>query len=200
MDIWRSMIYQRMNTTNAATKMPNLARNLIDTNAVQVMAEWINSLPGTQALPPPTITPDGGAFSQFVTVALQASDTNAIVYYTLDGTLPTTNSARYSAPLLLTNSVALEANEFETNFNNSIAAGALFDIQPFSFTSMGFTTGHVFQLELSGAAGSNYVLQATTNFINWTPLVTNLAASNIFNLQDPGASNFPYRFYRVIQQ
>jgi hypothetical protein len=200
MDIWRSMIYQRMNTTNAATKMPNLARNLIDTNAVQVMAEWINSLPGTQALPPPTITPDGGAFSQFVTVALQASDTNATVYYTLDGTLPTTNSARYSAPLLLTNSVALEANEFETNFNNSIAAGALFDIQPFSFTSMGFTAGHVFVLELSGAAGSNYVLQATTNFINWTPLVTNLAASNIFNLQDPGASNFPYRFYRVIQQ
>ena len=175
MDIWRSMIYQRMNTTNAATKMPTLARNLIDTNAVQVLTAWINSLPGTPALPPPTITPDGGAFGQSITVTLQASDTNAIVYYTLDGTLPTTNSARYSAPFLLTNSVALEANEFETNFNNSVAAGALFDIEPLSFTSVGFASGDIFQLQLSGVAGSNYVLQATTNFINWTPLVTNVA-------------------------
>ena len=31
-------------------------------------------------------------------------------------------------------------------------------------------------------------------------LSTNLAGSNIFNLMDTNASNFPYRFYRVIQQ
>ena len=66
---------------------------------------------------------------------------------------------------------------------------------------MGFTVNNVFQVQLSGAgSGNNYVLQATTNFINWTPLNTNLAASNVFNLVDPGASNYPYRFYRVLQQ
>ncbi len=36
-----------MNTVNPAIKMPPLARNLIDTNAVAVMAAWINSLGGT---------------------------------------------------------------------------------------------------------------------------------------------------------
>ena len=33
-DVWRSMIYQRMNVVNPAIQMPPLARNLIDTNAV----------------------------------------------------------------------------------------------------------------------------------------------------------------------
>ncbi|HWF20190.1 MAG TPA: hypothetical protein VG754_13045, partial [Verrucomicrobiae bacterium] len=74
-------------------------------------------------------------------------------------------------------------------------------IQPLSFTSFGTTANNVFQMQLSGAvAGSNYVLQATTNFITWTPLNTNLAGSNTFNLIDSAASNYPYRFYRILQQ
>jgi hypothetical protein len=59
-DVWRSSLYDRMDVVNPAIQMPPLARNLIDTNAVAVMADWINSLPGTPALPPPTLTPPGG--------------------------------------------------------------------------------------------------------------------------------------------
>jgi len=58
----------------------------------------------------------------------------------------------------------------------------------------------VFQLGFFGVAGNNYVLQATTNLINWTPLTTNLATTNLLNLKDTKATNFPYRFYRVLQQ
>src|SRR5208282_2302962 len=35
-DVWRSVLWQRINTTNTPIQMPPLARNLIDTNAVQV--------------------------------------------------------------------------------------------------------------------------------------------------------------------
>lgn len=199
-DIWRSMIYQRMNTTNSATKMPPLARNLIDTNAVAVMGAWINSLAGTPALAPPTIMPNGGIFSQAVSVTVQPPDTNAAIYYTLDGTLPTTNSLLYSAPLLVTSNVMLTANAFETNFNNSITASALFVIQPLLFTSEIFTTNQVFQMSFSGVAGDNYVLEASTDLVNWTPLYTNLATTNLFNLIDSNAADFPHRFYRVLQQ
>ena len=51
-----------------------------------------------------------------------------------------------------------------------------------------------------GVIGSNYVLQATTNFTTWTPISTNTAITNQFNLFDLKATNFPFRFYRVLQQ
>jgi len=199
-DIWRSMIYQRMNTTNAATKMPPLARNLIDTNAVAVMGAWINSLPGTPALAPPTITPNGGTFSSAVSVTVQPPDTNAAIYYTLDGTLPTTNSLLYSSPLLVSSNLTVTANAFETNFNNSTAASALFVIQPLLFTSEAFASNQVFQMGFSGVAGDNYVLEASTDLVNWTPLYTNAPTTNLFNLMDSNAVAFPHRFYRVLQQ
>ena len=90
-DVWRSVLVSRINTLNQDIQMPDF-RNLIDTNAVQVITEWINSLPGTPALAPPTILPDGGSFFSTVNLTLLSSNTNAMIYYTLDGSLPTTNS------------------------------------------------------------------------------------------------------------
>ena len=163
------------------------------------MADWINSLSGTPALAPPTITPNGGTFANSVAVTLQSTNANAALYYTLDGSLPTTNAFIYAGPVSLTNSATLTANAIETNFNNSVAVSALFIIQPLFFTSSAFDTNSVFQMGFFGTAGSNYVLQASTNLLDWTPLSTNAAATNMFNLFDPGATNFPYRFYRVLQ-
>jgi uncharacterized repeat protein (TIGR03806 family) len=198
-DILRSVLYDRMDTTNSTIQMPPLARNLIDTNAVQVFAAWINSLPGTPALAPPTITPNGGGYIASVNVTLTPPDPNAVVYYTLDGSLPTTNSFLYSGAFNLFTNTTVSANAFETNYNNSVAASAFFAVQPLYFTSQGFVN-NVFQLGFVGATGSNYILQATTNFSIWTTISTNTAVTNPFQLIDPNATNFPYRFYRVFQQ
>ena len=198
-DVWRSMIWERMNTTNATAKMPPLARNLIDTNGVAVMGQWINSLPGLPALAPPGITPNGGSFIGSIGVTLSPPDTNATLYYTLDGSLPTTNSSVYSGSFNLFSNATVSANAFETGYNNSVAAGALFLVQPLYFTAENFLTNQQLQLGFSGVPGSNYVLQATTNFTTWTPLSTNTAGTNLLEWVDPGATNYPYRFYRVLQ-
>jgi hypothetical protein len=198
-DIWRSLLYYRMDTTNEL-KMPSLARNLVDTNAVQVMGDWINSLDGTPALAPPVITPNGGTFVNPVNVTLQSTNAGASVYYTLDGTLPTTNSFLYSAPFAVTSNTIVTASAFETGFNNSFASSAQFTIHPpvYFTSSIGFSNS-VFELGLSGIAGKSYVLQVSTNLTDWTALSTNIAPSNLFNLSDPNAANFRQRFYRAIE-
>jgi uncharacterized repeat protein (TIGR03806 family) len=200
-DVWRSTLLVRMSSLNGTVQMPPLARNLVDTNAVQVFTDWINSLPGTPALPPPAITPGGGAFLPSVTVALRPPFAGAAVYYTLDGTLPATNSFLYSAPLLLTNSLTLTASAWEAGFNNSAAASAQFTVLPgLALGAPGFSGNGVFQFAFSGLPGSNYVVQVTSNLVDWIPFSTNTASNGAVNLFDTNAFGFPSRFYRVVGQ
>jgi hypothetical protein len=198
-DVWRSSIYLRMDTTNSF-KMPPLARNLIDTNAVPVFDAWINSLPGTPAEAPPTISPPGGTFIGGVTVMLQPPDANATLYYTLDGSLPTTNSLQYTGPFNLTSTATVSANAFETNFINSVAPSEQFTIVPgVSFTSLGYFTNGAFTVQLSGSPGRSFVIQTSADLVDWIPLMTNVPETSPFYLAVPGTTNVGGRFYRAIQ-
>ncbi len=200
-DIWRSVLYARMESVNPDIKMPTLARNLVDTNALQVIGDWINSLTGTPALAPPTITPPGGSFPGSVSVTFQHPRTNATLRYTLDSSLPTTNSTLYSGNLLLTSNSTARVKAFENGFIESVAANATFTVRPpIYFTSGGQLIDGQFHVQLSGLAGKNYFFQASSNLFDWSSLSTNFAASNVVNLTDPGASNYQRRFYRALEQ
>ena len=177
--------------------MPALARNLIDTNAVQVMGGWINSLAGTPALAPPGILPNGGSFAGSVGVNLQHPDATAVIRYTVDGSLPATNSPLYTVPISLTNNLTLRAKAFEAGFIDSVAANAIFFINPSQFVSVSLTNG-VVHLFFAGTSGQTYVLLASTNLVNWVPVATNIAPSGIFEMTDPDAANFRSRFYRAL--
>ncbi len=69
-------------------------------------------------------------------------------------------------------------------------------------------TNGTFGLQVSGLYGEGYVLQTSTNLVNWVSVQTNAPSpnpgvslpTNQFNFSDPGARNFPRRFYRVLQQ
>ncbi|HEV7925688.1 MAG TPA: chitobiase/beta-hexosaminidase C-terminal domain-containing protein, partial [Verrucomicrobiae bacterium] len=203
-DVWRSIIYDRMNEvdllTPPSTQMPPLARYLIDTNAVEVMTDWINSLGDTPALPPPILTPASGTFTNFVTLTLQSPDTNATLYYTLDGSLPTTNSTPYTGPFNLTASSTVTANAFESGYVNSVAVSGLFTIVPplYSLFNAYFLADGSFQLEYWAPAGQTYILQTSLDLLNWTPLSTNTPSAVPFYWIDAGATNAPTRFYRVV--
>jgi uncharacterized repeat protein (TIGR03806 family) len=201
-DVWRSMIYERMNVVNPTIQMPPLARNLIDTNAVQVMAGWINSLGGIPALAPPILTPASGIFTNFVTLTLQPPNANASIYYTLDGSLPTTNSTLYAGPFDLGYSAVVTANAFETNYVNSVAVSGTFAIVPtlYSIFSPDFQPDGSFQMQYWAPAGQSYILQSSTDLLNWTAVSTNTPSVAPFHLVDPAPGPAPYRFYRVVLQ
>ena len=111
-------------------------------------------------------------------------------------TQPAADTSPPSTPLT---SATVSASAYATGYVNSVAASALFLVQPLRFTSQGFIPSG-FQLGFAGALGSNYVLQASTNLMNWTPISTNLALTNEFNWLDSQATNYPHRYYRVLRQ
>lgn len=65
-------------------------------------------------------------------------------------------------------------------------------------TSGGGASGDCFQMRLVGVAGSNYVLQASTDMVNWTPIATNAPATGLWNFTDVQSTNFVRRFYRAV--
>ena len=55
----------------------------------------------------------------------------------------------------------------------------------------------IFQLQVAGDVGPNYIIQSSTNLTDWESLYTTNPAVMPFNWFDPNASNFPARFFRV---
>jgi len=62
-------------------------------------------------------------------------------------------------------------------------------------TSSGLSAGG-FNLHLSGPAGSNYVIYASSNMVNWTPISTNPSPSGTVDFTDADATNHAFRYYR----
>jgi pectate lyase len=53
-----------------------------------------------------------------------------------------------------------------------------------------------FSLTVSGGSGSDFIVQASTNLIDWVGIYTNLSATP-FTWSDTNAANFGLRFYRI---
>ncbi|MDB6112098.1 MAG: hypothetical protein JWR69_3848 [Pedosphaera sp.] len=64
-------------------------------------------------------------------------------------------------------------------------------------TSASITNGQ-FELLISGDVGPDYTVQVSTNLLNWTALWTTNPPALPFMISDPGVSNYPQRFYRVL--
>jgi uncharacterized repeat protein (TIGR03806 family) len=123
-DIWRSIAYMRANTTGDI-KMPPLARETIDQKGMQLLKDWINSLPGRPVLPPPVISPPGGTFAEPVEIKLM-SEPGADIRYTLDGTVPGASDMSYEGPIKLTGPAVLRARAFKEGFTRSITEQQVF--------------------------------------------------------------------------
>jgi len=55
-------------------------------------------------------------------------------------------------------------------------------------------------LNLEGPLGFHYIIQASTNMLNWQPLTNFVGTTSPLNFNDPAATNFNRRFYRAVKQ
>ncbi len=79
------------------------ARELLETAQTKVEDEQITVLYQLTRPEPPTASYEAGAYQDRIAVELIPSAEEQTIYYTLDGTEPTTDSAIYTEPLILRN-------------------------------------------------------------------------------------------------
>jgi uncharacterized repeat protein (TIGR03806 family) len=128
-DIWRSIIFMRVNTADDI-KMPPIARETIDQKGVKLLQDWITSLPGRSVLDPPSMSPEGGTFSAPVKVSLSEREPGADIRYTLDGSVPGPSDMRYETPIKLTSPTVLRARAYKDGFTRSITTQEIFIVGP----------------------------------------------------------------------
>lgn len=67
----------------------------------------------------PTATPNGGSFITSQSVTLSCATAGASVYYTTDGSMPTTGSTRYSGAFTITDTTTVKAIAVKSGMNDS---------------------------------------------------------------------------------
>jgi subtilisin-like proprotein convertase family protein len=171
----RTLVCDVFNVPPVATALAVTVREGMATNAV---------LPGSDA--------DGDAITFFTNSPPQHGV--LVSFNRLTGAFTYTATGGYSGP----DSFTFGVNDGYTNSALATASvtivSALTNVT-FLQPAFQFTTG--FRVEVAGAPGTDYLLEATTNFTQWDRLTTNAPVSSPFWLTDPQATNLPHRFYRL---
>lgn len=113
--------------------------NISQTTTLEYIAVAPGDLPSTvtsvtytiqQNTTAPTFSLAGGSYIGAQDVTLTDTDTNATIYYTTDGTTPTTSSTIFSSPIPITQTTTLQAIAVSSGENPSSVVSATYTIVP----------------------------------------------------------------------
>ena len=113
---------------------------------------------------PPEFTPAGNVFNAPTDVAITSQTGDANIYYTTDGSEPTTGSTLYSTPITISENTTLKAIAEKNDYISTITN------QYFEIT----TAAHIKNGDVSGTwtlAGSPYFITGNTNVPNGQTLI-----------------------------
>ena len=77
----------------------------------------------------PAFSPIGGTYAKPLTVAISDASPGATIYYTTNGTTPTTSSKPYTGPITLTNNATVKALAVVPGWTNSSVGSVRYSLQ-----------------------------------------------------------------------
>jgi hypothetical protein len=95
----------------------------------------------------------------------------------------------------------LSGSGISNNFSavNTISALVISQVLPPWIGSCQYLTNGGFQIEVYATVGHDYTLLASTDLVNWTPVLNFTCTNAPMYVVDPGAKYYGWRFYRVAQ-
>ncbi len=98
----------------------------------------------------PVISPAGGTFTAAQSVTITDSTANSVIYYTSDGSTPTTSSTKYTAAISVSTSETINAIAAASGYNNSSVASAVFTINAIDLGTL-TVPGTTYQYQITNA-------------------------------------------------
>ena len=98
--------------------------------AIQEILSWTYT-PGSGTTSPaatPTFSPAAGTYTSAQSVTISDTTSGAAIYYTTNGTTPTTSSTKYSAPVSVGSTETIQAIAVASGYTNSAVASAAYTI------------------------------------------------------------------------
>jgi hypothetical protein len=122
-----SSVYSEPINVSASETIKAIAVATGSSTSTVASATYTITIPGLAAIP--TVTPAAGTYPSAQTVTLATTTPSATIYYTVDGTAPTTSSSVYSAPIAVSASETIKAIAVAAGFSPSPIASAAYIIQ-----------------------------------------------------------------------
>lgn len=88
--------------------------------------EYYYNASGTPTVATPTFSPAAGTYYEAQNVTISCTTTGATIYYTTDGTTPTTSSSVYSSPIAISTTTTVKAMGVKSGMDNSSVATATY--------------------------------------------------------------------------